>query len=68
MDVVATNIHELRTDAVIAKDLRAELEPIGEALAIVFTKARNAGLTLTLQIAPDAFGRFVPTITILKPL
>lgn len=45
MDVVATNIHELRTDAVIAKDLRADKQC--DCLNKVNAELKQHGLRLS---------------------
>jgi hypothetical protein len=66
---IASNVQMLRTDAVIAVELRAEMMPLLEKLADVMNKARNAGLHVGFGVHIDAYGRFaVQPIQITRPL
>jgi hypothetical protein len=53
----ADNVQPLRTDAIIASELRAELGPLLEQLCIVMSKARADGFEVSWAIQPDSFGR-----------
>ena len=61
-------VQPARTDADIAKEIRMLLEKPLADLCSVLNAARAEGLTVNLMIAPDAYGRQVPTVTIVKPL
>lgn len=62
-------VFPLRTEAVIAQELRDEIAPLLVDICRVMAKARAAGLTLNFNIAPDQFGRHrAPEVSIVKPL
>lgn len=62
------NVVQLRTDTVVADELRNELiAPLAEVCRTM-TKAQRAGLQLMINIPMDQFGRFVAQITVTKPL
>ena len=62
------NVQVLRTDAVIAKEIRDELTPLLERVCSVLNKARACGMNVGLGINPDSFGRFRANVDIVKPL
>lgn len=64
------NLVTLRTDAVIAQELRDELTPFLERVCEVMAKAKASGMGLSWNIQPDSFGRRfrVVEISIVKPL
>lgn len=47
----------LRTDTVIAAEIRAEMAPLIEKICAVMSKARADGYEVSWAIAPDSFGR-----------
>ena len=63
-------IEELRTDAVVAKDLRDELSPLLERVCKIMGRAKAEGYGVSWNIQPDSFGRFfrVTEISVVKPL
>ena len=62
------SVEVLRTDTVVATEIRDEMkEPLAKICELM-ARARSAGLKVDLGINPDAFGRFVPTISIVKPI
>ena len=50
-------IQPLRTDAVIAAELRAEIGPLLDQILALMSKARADGFEVTWAIQPDSFGR-----------
>lgn len=62
-------VFPLRTEAVVAQELRDEIAPHLTAICQIMDKARAAGFTLNFNIAPDQFGRHrAPEVSIVKPL
>lgn len=58
-----------KTDADLARELRAEIAPHLAEVCKVLDKARAAGVRLEFQLAADAFGRHVPPyVTVTKSL
>lgn len=57
-----------RTDAQEAEELRLALKEPLEFCCKILTEARAKGLQVSFSINPDQFGRFTPTIGIVKPL
>lgn len=55
--LVEDNIALLRTDAVIAAEIRAQLSPLLDQICAVMSKARADGLEVSWAIQPDSFGR-----------
>ena len=53
------NVEPLRTDAVVAAEIRAELGPMLDQICAVLSKARNEGYEVAWVIQPDSFGRQV---------
>lgn len=53
----ANNVQPLRTDAVIAKELRDQIGPLLEQICAVISKARADGYEVAWVIQPDSFGR-----------
>lgn len=53
----SSNIQPLRTDALIATELRAELGPLLEQICVIMSKARSEGFEVAWSILPDSFGR-----------
>jgi hypothetical protein len=51
------NVQPLRTDAVIAAELRAEIGPLLDQILAVMSKARAEGFEVSWMIQPDSFGR-----------
>jgi len=47
----------LRTDAVIAAELRTTLGPLIDQLCVIMSKARADGYDVSWTIQPDSFGR-----------
>lgn len=63
------NVHQLRTDAVTAADLRARATPLLNQLCELVDEARAAGLNLGFGIGQDNFGRtIINQLNIVKPL
>lgn len=59
----------LRTDAMIAQELRSEIGPLLAGICHAMDKARAAGLKVDFGITQDAFGRHLPPhISITKAL
>lgn len=54
-----SNIQTLRTDTVIAAELRAEIGPLLDQIIKVMSKARTEGFEVTWAIQPDSFGRYL---------
>lgn len=52
-----TGIVELRTDALVAKEIRDELSPLMDKVCAIVSKARADGYEITWAIQPDSFGR-----------
>ena len=50
-------VHLLRTDAVVAKEIREEITPLIERLCAIMSKARAEGFEVSWMIQPDSFGR-----------
>ena len=65
-----TNVSHLRTDAVIASELRAEVGPLLDQLCKIASRARSEGYEVSWTIQPDSFGRHlrVTEIAIKKQL
>ena len=63
-------VTQLRTDAIIAQELRDELGPLLDKVCEVMAKAKASGMQLAWNIQPDSFGRRfrVVEISIVKPL
>lgn len=53
-------VFQLRTEAVIAKELREEIAPPLAEICRIMDKARAVGLKIDFAIQSDAFGRNVP--------
>lgn len=58
----------LRTEAVIATELKAKVSAMLTSVCQDMDDAAKAGLVLNFQIAKDAFGRHRADITVVKPL
>lgn len=52
-----TNVKPLRTDAVIASELRAEIGPLLDQICAIMSKSRADGYEVAWVIQPDSFGR-----------
>jgi hypothetical protein len=62
------NVERLRTDAVLAEEIRTDMkEPLAKVCEIM-NRARASGLTVNLAIMPDQYGRFRTDLGIVKPL
>lgn len=63
-------VFPLRTEAVVAQELRDELGPLLDEACLVMAKAKAAGMQIAWNIQPDSFGRRfrVVEISIVKPL
>lgn len=58
-----------KTDLELAVELRSELTPMLDKLCAVLNRARRAGLTVSFQLAQNAYGQMVvPQIDIVRPL
>lgn len=57
-----------KTDAAIAEEIRLELAaPLAQICAIL-NRHRATGLQIGFNCAPNQYGQFVPSITVVKPL
>jgi len=65
-----TNIAPLRTDAVIAQELREKIGPLLDQICKIASEARADGYEISWAIQPDSFGRHlrVTEIAIKKQL
>lgn len=59
------NVRPLRTDAVIAEELRGEIGPLLDKLLAVMSRARSEGYEVSWAIQPDSFGRHLRCTEIL---
>jgi hypothetical protein len=59
------NVSVLRTEAVIAKELREEIAPPLAEICRIMDKARAAGLKIDFAIQTDAFGRNIPPYVVI---
>lgn len=57
-----------KSDAQIAAELRLELAPLIGQLCTIMDRAKQDGLTVNFNIAPDMFGRSTPTVQIVRAL
>jgi hypothetical protein len=66
----ADNVTPLRTDAVIAAEIREQLSPLLDQICTIMSKARADGYEVSWSIQPDSFGRHLrcTEIAIRKPL
>jgi len=66
----SSNVQPLRTDAVIAVELRAAVGPLLDQLCSLMSSARAEGYEMSWAIQPDSFGRHlrVTEIAIKKQL
>ena len=64
------NVEPLRTDAVIAAELRGQISPLLDQLCRIMSQARTEGYEVAWSILPDSFGRHlrVTEIAIKKQL
>jgi hypothetical protein len=64
------NVQPLRTDAVVASELRAQISPLLDQLCKIMSQARADGYEVAWSILPDSFGRYlrVTEIAIKKQL
>lgn len=62
------NVETIRTDAVKAAEIRAEMTPLLEQVCLILNRARAEGLTVGFSCNPDQYGRYRPDIGVLKPL
>lgn len=64
------SVHELRTDAVIAKELRDQLSPLLDQMCSIMSNAKADGYGVSWTIQQDSFGRNfrVTEIAVVKPL
>lgn len=51
------NVMPLRTDAIVAAELRAKVGPLLDQLCAVLSEARADGFEVSWAIQPDSFGR-----------
>jgi hypothetical protein len=58
-------VFQLRTEAVIAKELRDEIAPPLAEICRIMDKARAAGLKIDFAIQSDAFGRNIPPYVVI---
>lgn len=60
----------LRTEAVVAKEIRDALSPLLDQVCGIMSGAKASGLQVAWNIQPDSFGRRfrVVEISIVKPL
>jgi hypothetical protein len=58
------NVQPIRTDAVIAAELRAEIGPLLDQICVIMSKARIEGYEVTWAIMPDSFGRHMRCVEI----
>jgi hypothetical protein len=60
----------LRTDAVVAQEIRDQLSPLLDQVCSIMAQAKADGLIVAWNIQPDSFGRkfSVVEIAITKPL
>lgn len=63
-------VTQLRTDAVVAKEVRDALSPLLDQVCEIMSGAKASGLQVAWNIQPDSFGRRfrVVEISIVKPL
>jgi hypothetical protein len=66
----ADNVQPLRTDAVIAAELRGQIGPLLDKICKIMSDARAEGYEVAWSILPDSFGRHlrVTEIAIKKQL
>lgn len=58
-----------KSDTAFAEEIRAEIKPLGEAIADLFNRARVAGYHVQFNIGPDAMGRIrLLDVMVSKPL
>lgn len=63
------NVERLRTDAVMAQDIRETLEPLVTKICQIMDDAKRHGLIVSFNIASDQYGRTkVVEINIVRPL
>lgn len=70
VDENTDNIAPLRTDAVIAAEIRGQISPLLDQICAIMTKARADGYEVSWVVQPDSFGRHIrcTEIAIRKPL
>lgn len=63
-------VAKLRTDAVIAAEIRGQISPLLDQICAIMTKARADGYEVSWVVQPDSFGRHIrcTEIAIRKPL
>lgn len=57
-----------KSDAQIAAELRLELAPLIGQVCEIMDHAKQVGITVNFNIAPDMFGRSAATVHIVKAL
>ena len=64
------NISPLRTDAVIAAEIRGQIGPLLDQICKIMSQARADGYEVSWTVQPDSFGRNIrcTEIAIRKPL
>jgi len=62
-------VEPIRTDAMRAADIRAELSPLFDQVCDVLNRAKRDGLVVNFQMGADAYGRYrLQDLTVVRPL
>lgn len=63
------SVTTLKTEADLAREIKDELRPLAERVAIVMEKAARLGMQPNYTITPNAFGKFIVSeITVMKQI